>query len=165
MLSVKEALGALRAPGEALVPSPEVLVSPSSQVRLPSRVCTCEHPPTHVWVHIHVYTQTHPTCVHTNTPYVCYRLRDADIHRRTHIHPPAPVPSCTCLCTHVYAQEHQPSPMFWVCLESPRQWAHSLVLTIHPPEPTSPPSTVPRLGWCITGLVMFEAPKYKWRCL
>ena len=114
---------------------------------------------------LHVYMQTHPTCVHANTPYVCYRLRDADIHRHTHIYPPAPVPSCTCLCTHVYAQEHQPSPHVWVCLESPRQWAHCLVLD----APSSCACQSSRaqcreLGWCVMGLVMLEAPRYKWRC-
>lgn len=108
MLSMKEALGALRAHGRALVPPLQVPKPASSQVRLPSKVCTCEHTHTCVDAHMCVH-KPHPTCVHANTPYVCYRLRDADIPE-AHTYTPSTVPSA---CTHVHAPRNiSHSPMF-----------------------------------------------------
>ena len=162
MLSMKEALGALRAPGEALVPPPAVPISASSQVRRPSGVCTGEHTPTHVWMHTCVCTQTTPymcTCKHTIRVLQAQRRR----HSQTHTHiPPAPVPACT----HVHAQEHQPSPHVLSVSGKPQAMGslshadRSILLCLPVLQ-----STVLRPGWYVMGLVMFEASKYKWRCL
>lgn len=105
MLSMKEALGAIRAHGEALGFLQSLFLL--SQVRLPSG-CTCEHTPTHVWMHTCVCTQTTPymcTCKHTIRVLQAQRRRHSQTHTYTPQHP----------CPHVHMYTHRnisPPPMF-----------------------------------------------------
>lgn len=93
--------GTCPSPPQSLFLLPPKLDFPAgcAHVNTHPHMCGC----THVCAH-----KPHPTCVHANTPYVCYRLRDADIHRRTHIYPQH-------LCPHVHMYTHRnisPPPMF-----------------------------------------------------
>ena len=100
--------------------------------------------------------QTHPTCA-----------TGSETHSQTHTHTPPstcalmymPVYTCTRTGTsalpYVLGVSGKPQAM-----GSLSRADHSILLSL--PVLLS---TVTRLGWCVMGLVMFEAPKYKWRCL
>ena len=120
--------------------------------------------------HTHTCVDAH-TCVHRNTPYMCtckHTLRVLQAQRCIHRHTHTPPSTRALMYMPVYTCIRTGTPALPPCLGvsgKPQAMGslscagRSILLCLSVLQ-----STVLRLGWCVMGLVMLEAPKYKWRC-